>query len=528
MRRRAFGLRPRLLIALVLTAVLTLGVAALALLSPLENRLRTGDEQAVQAEVTAFVPRYEAIHVDAAGVPHYKQLKREDNLLHYRADAQITLFDSNLKQIDQTKGSDIDTPAEWSDVERAIISDRPNDSLIGDDLYVAQPLQIGHQRFGLALRRRLTYVANAVNTVQNAVLEAAGAGLLVAVLLGVGFSSTLLRRLERLRDATRDLERRGPDALPPHDPSRDEIGELTRAFAGMQQRLGRQEAARRAFVATASHELRTPLASLDGLLELLNDDLDPEHLDLEDARDRAGRAKEQIRRLSALAGDLLDLSRLDAEVKLRTEPLELRELCRAVAAEFDLRARAAGVLLDVRQPPRPCWAVGDPGSVARIIRILIDNALRAAPHGSTIEVSTAAAQGWCTATVTDSGPGVPDDERELIFERFQRGRATAGRSGFGLGLAIGRELAGRMEGTLELVQRRPRPVGGSAAHYGTPEHEHAAAAVAGSAPGALARVGGSAVPGADEATGVPTRGPGASFRLMLREADVAVDGGVQA
>ncbi len=533
MRRFVFGLRPRLLIALVLTAAVVLGVAALALLSPLEQRLRSGDEESVLTDVTAALPHYEGIHIDpVTGAPRITKLKAQDAALHKQADAQITILDSHLQLVDQSRGNDVDIPTDWTDVGTALATGLPNRALRGDDLYVAQPLNIGGRLYGLALRRRLTYVATAVNTVQNAFLKAAAVGLLVAILLGVGFSSTLLRRLERLRDATRELESAGPDAVPPHDPSRDEIGELTRTFAAMQLRLGRQEAARRAFVATASHELRTPLASLDGLLELLNDDLDADHLDLEDARDRAARAKEQIRRLSALANDLLDLSRLDAQVELRTEPLELRELCRAVAAEFDLRARDAGVLLDVRQPPRPCWATGDPGSVARIIRILIDNALRAAPRGSTIEVSTAIADEWSTATVSDSGPGVPDEERELIFERFQRGSSTAGLSGFGLGLAIGRELASRMGGRLELLARPSRtPADPTAAHYGREARRPAlAAATAVPAAGATAAAvcGAEGVEGArhpaDSGGALHADGPGASFKLWLPVADMTADG----
>src|SRR5205807_1067005 len=121
----------------------------------------------------------------------------------------------------------------------------------------------------VAVSRRLGYVSSAVHTVQTAFLEAAGVGLAIALLLGFGLSTTLLRRLQRLRIATRELERQGLEAQPLADGHRDEVGELTRAFASMQTRLVRQEWARRAFVSTASHELRTPLASLDGMLELL-------------------------------------------------------------------------------------------------------------------------------------------------------------------------------------------------------------------------------------------------------------------
>jgi signal transduction histidine kinase len=219
----------------------------------------------------------------------------------------------------------------------------------------------------------------------------------------------------------------------------------------MQRRLKRQEEARRAFVATASHELRTPLTSLDGMLELLGDDLRDDPPDVQDARDLLERARAQSRRLGRLAADLLDLSRIDAEVALRSEPVELGELSRAVLAEFALGTSELGISSQLEGSGASVWALGDPGSVARILRILLDNAVRASPAGSEIAVELQTGPA-VALSVRDQGPGVPDDEREQIFRRFHRGRDTSGQAGFGLGLAIGRELAERMGGELVLEQ----------------------------------------------------------------------------
>jgi signal transduction histidine kinase len=224
----------------------------------------------------------------------------------------------------------------------------------------------------------------------------------------------------------------------------------------MQNQLRRQEEARRAFVATASHELRTPLTSLDGMLELLAQDLGDDHPDLQDARALVERAHAQSRRLGRLAADLLDLSRIDAEVELRSEPVELGELSRAVLAEFEIGGEHADVTPLLDGHPHPIWALGDPGSIAQILRILLDNAVRASPRGSRIRVSLAG-ESRAAISVSDEGPGVHPEERDAIFERFQRGRDTAGQAGFGLGLAIGRELAQRMGG--ELVLEDPDGVG---------------------------------------------------------------------
>jgi signal transduction histidine kinase len=242
----------------------------------------------------------------------------------------------------------------------------------------------------------------------------------------------------------------GFDAPMPRDTGRDEVGDLARALARMQEELRRQESARRSFVATASHELRTPLTMLQGTMELLEEDLHG-GADLEDAQQQVANARRELLRLSALASELLDLSRLDAAVQLRSEPVELGELARAVAAEFALRARERDVEIQVVPPPDACWGRGDPDAVARVVRILLDNGLRYAPPGEPIRVRAEAGERDAVIEVSDRGPGIPEEEREHVFERFHRGRGAGAASGFGLGLAIGRELAERMGGSLELA-----------------------------------------------------------------------------
>ena len=186
-------------------------------------------------------------------------------------------------------------------------------------------------------------------------------------------------------------------------------------------------------------------------MELLEEDLRDGRVDIEDAQLQVTNARRELRRLSALAGELLDLSRLDAAVQLRSEPVELGELARAVAAEFDLRASELDVELDVVPPAEGCWGRGDPDAVARVVRILLDNALRYGPPGQPVTLSTTADEGRAGIRVSDRGPGIPEEEREHIFERFHRGRDVGPESGFGLGLAIGRELAERMGGTLRIA-----------------------------------------------------------------------------
>jgi signal transduction histidine kinase len=288
--------------------------------------------------------------------------------------------------------------------------------------------------------------------VRTAFLVAALVALGLTLVLGIPLSARIVRRLRVLRHAALRLAHGGPGVEIPVDRARDEVGDLARSFALMQSQLQRQEEARRAFVSTASHELRTPLATLDGMLELLEEDLRSGDPDLDDAQSLVESARAQSHRLGRLAADLLDLSRIDAQVELRSEPVELSELSRAVLAEFEIGITLHQLSTALDDVTGPVWAMADPGSVARIVRILVDNAVRLSPEGGRITVELRNGD-RASLSVSDQGPGVPLDERDLIFERFMRGREATGRAGFGLGLAIGRELAERMGGELVLDEQ---------------------------------------------------------------------------
>src|SRR2546423_9309479 len=142
--------------------------------------------------------------------------------------------------------------------------------------------------------------------------------------------------------------------------------------------------------------------------------------DLTDASPRVSAARDQTRRLIGLANDLLELTRLDTGFRLRTELIELHEICRAVIAEFGTRAAELGVPIELEGEPAS-WVLGDPGSIARIVRILVDNALHFGPTGDPVTVEVSNGGGGAVLAVSDRGPGVPADERELAFERFRRG-----------------------------------------------------------------------------------------------------------
>jgi signal transduction histidine kinase len=481
MRLVPAGLRGRLLLALVATAAITLGATAAVVLGPLREKLRDQSVQNLQKTVLEAQPEFQtalrrdeptlasAIGCTTPSAPCAKtQRELEDALalvslesrnaattLNERTDARVIVTGT----LPVTFGPVYDTadtaatPSITEASERVHLTDTTVTSVDGDDVTIATPLFGVHGNVAgvLVVARRLTEVTTAVSQVRNALVVAALVGLAVAIALAIGLSRTLTRRLGRLRSAALRVTAEGPDApAPPRDLARDEVGDLARALSRMQEELRRQEAARRSFVATASHELRTPLTMLQGTMELLEEDL-REGGDLTDAQEQVASARRELLRLSALAGELLDLSRLDAEVQLRSEPVELNELVRAVIAEFGLRARERGVEILTEATEGPLWGRGDPDAVARVMRILLDNAMRYAPPGEPVRVCPLDAGDQVVIEVVDRGPGIPEEEREHVFERFHRGRSATSASGFGLGLAIGRELAERMGGRLDLA-----------------------------------------------------------------------------
>ncbi|MFE1821538.1 ATP-binding protein [Streptomyces anulatus] len=277
----------------------------------------------------------------------------------------------------------------------------------------------------------------AVNTVRGAMLT--GLPLLLVVVAGVTWLVTrrALRPVEGIRremaaiTASEDLARRVPEPG-----SRDEIAALARTTNETLTVLEASVERQRRFVADASHELRSPIASLRTQLEVA--EAHPELLDL------PGAVADTVR-LQVLAADLLLLARLDAGEKPGSATVELGALVREEVSQ----RTGDRIAVSVEVPQGCAFEVnGSRGQLSRVIGNLLDNAQRHA-EGS-VAVSVAADGRGVRVEVRDDGAGVPEDERERIFERFVRLDDARSRDdgGAGLGLAIARDVASRHGGTL--------------------------------------------------------------------------------
>ena len=207
-----------------------------------------------------------------------------------------------------------------------------------------------------------------------------------------------------------------------------------------------QERRREQLVATLSHELRTPLTSLRMAAELLrrkSEALDPELRSLVDT------AHEDVLRLEDVAQRLLDVSRERAmSIALERRRVPMAALVERVAKLFVLQARERGVALDTVAPPSDVEILGDPTKITWAVSNLIANALRYTPNGGRVRVHVTSDDGTVRVAVSDTGPGIPADRRERIFDRFVQEGADGGAAG--LGLAIVRDIVQAHGGRIHL------------------------------------------------------------------------------
>ena len=290
----------------------------------------------------------------------------------------------------------------------------------------------------------LDEVQDAVSLIRRQVLGWGGLALVIALGAGYLVANALAARVKRLERAARKVAG-GDFSSRVEVDSDDELGQLAAAFSDMQGQLARLDGARKQFIAQASHELRTPIFSLGGFLELLEDE------DLDEAT-RAGfirQVRGQVERLRKLATELLDLSRMEAgALVLRPEPTDVGQLAEEVAEEFTPAVARHGAQLRVRVGDAPLEVECDPERVAQVLRILLDNALVHTPAGTSIDVSATRDNGHVKLEVADSGLGIKRQSMPHIFDPFFTD--GDGVRGSGLGLAIARELAGQMDGRLDV------------------------------------------------------------------------------
>jgi heavy metal sensor kinase len=280
-------------------------------------------------------------------------------------------------------------------------------------------------------------------------------GMALALPLAIGLSSLVGARMARralhpvelMADhARRITAERLHDRLPVENPN-DELGRLATVFNDTLARLDSSFHQLRRFTADASHELRTPLTALRSVGEV---GLAERH-DADGYRDIIGSMLEDADRLTRLVESLLTLSRADAGVAaLRPEGIDLSQLARNVVNDLCVLAEEKQQLIRI-EATNPAFTLADRITVTQALVNLLDNAIKYSPKGAVIVVEVSA-NGEAHIDVLDSGPGIPAEHQQRIFDRFYRideARAR-GNGGVGLGLSIAQWAVHANHGQLSL------------------------------------------------------------------------------
>ncbi|MDH3288732.1 MAG: sensor histidine kinase N-terminal domain-containing protein [Betaproteobacteria bacterium] len=266
-----------------------------------------------------------------------------------------------------------------------------------------------------------------------------------AVWYGVG------RGLAPLSQLQRQIEHRSHRDLSPLLESTvpREVQPLIHAMNGLLERLSASIAAQQRFIADAAHQLRTPIAGLKTQTELAL-----RQTPATEAKAAFEQLHTAIERMARLVNQLLWLARAepDAGRASATERINLTELAREATTDWVPQALARNIDLGFEGPPGGARIEGDPFLLREMLNNLLDNAIRYTQSGGHITVRVNTAEGQIILSVEDDGPGVPEAERERVFERFYRVLGTSA-EGCGLGLAIVREIAQRHRAEAALTAR---------------------------------------------------------------------------
>jgi two-component system OmpR family sensor kinase len=254
-------------------------------------------------------------------------------------------------------------------------------------------------------------------------------GILIWLLVG--------KELQPLEDIAGAIRRRAPGSLEPipggHLP--DEVRPMVTELNALLERLREAFEAQRRFTADAAHELRSPLTALQLQIQLIERARSPEEI-----REAVDALRAGVKRASRLVGQLLTMAQLEPDAaQERPAEVQLDQIAAAVVAELEPLAEAKNVTLRLGRV-EPVRVTGHAAGLDTLVRNLVDNALRYTPSGGRVTLEVRNENGRAVLEVSDTGPGIPPEERRRVFDRFYRLPGSAA-GGSGLGLSIVRQIA---------------------------------------------------------------------------------------
>ncbi|WP_241665703.1 HAMP domain-containing sensor histidine kinase [Prescottella subtropica] len=415
-------------IAVAVMAVAAYAVVSRALYADVDKQLQSRAAAIVNNDLITFDPRYIA------------------GATLYTSDISVALIFPDLnKYIPPGSAVPIGPP------ELAVARGQRDFSLrtVEDNRVLAERTRDGST---LVLAQRLQPTKDVLDRLAWVLFVVGGCGVVLAAAAGTTVGRTGLRPIARLTAAAERVARTD-DLTPIPVTGHDELARLTVSFNTMLRALAESRARQSRLVADAGHELKTPLTSLRTNMELLIASSRPGAPSIpdEDMADLRADVVAQIEELSTLVGDLVDLAREDAPETV----FELVDVCDVVERSLE-KARRRRNEIDFDAATTPWYIYGDQAGLSRAVLNVLDNAAKWSPSGQHVDVRMRqVGDRLLEITVDDAGPGIPVEERELVFERFYRATASRSMPGSGLGLAIVRQMVTKHGGTIA-VETSPR------------------------------------------------------------------------
>jgi len=408
-------------IAVAVMAVAAYAVVSRALYADVDKQLQSRASAIVDNDLITFDPRYVA------------------GATLYTSDISVALIFPDLnKYIPPGSVVPIGAP------ELAVARGQRDFSLrtVEDNRVLAERTRDGST---LVIAQRLQPTKDVLDRLAWVLFVVGGCGVVLAAAAGTTVGRTGLRPIGRLTAATERVARTD-DLTPIPVTGNDELARLTVSFNTMLRALAESRVRQSRLVADAGHELRTPLTSLRTNMELLIASSRPgaPHIPDEDMAGLRADVIAQIEELSTLVGDLVDLAREDAPETV----FELVDLREVVERSLE-KARRRRNEIDFEAVTTPWFVYGDQAGLSRAVLNVLDNAAKWSPSGERVDVMMRQiGDRLLELTVDDAGPGIPIEERELVFERFYRATASRSMPGSGLGLAIVRQVVVKHGGTI--------------------------------------------------------------------------------
>ncbi len=447
-KRLPWGLRSELTLAIAVITVLAVAGSFLALYSGTTSRLRGQIDSQLRIQESEW--RAFSAHL-ALSTPAALEAAASRFLAaqRYHAEALVTVVEvSGGRPVSSNAGLlAAEESRERDSAEKTGLLTAPFGittapvAEAGSMRVLAVPISYRGRQIGtLRVGDPLTPVAQAQASLRRTFVIVIGLALVVAVAAGIGLAGLIsapLRRMARVAaaiDAGELSIRAGPG------PRHGEIGVLSDALDHMLDRLERAFGRQRDFVSDASHELRTPLSVIRAQIELLDRETDAQQRHLATAA-----LLRRLDQLDRLVGDLLTLASAEAGRLIEPREIDLDEFFEDLRRDLPLFGER-----DFRLAPVSGTLHGDPDRLTQVLRNVVRNAVAHTDAGGRVDVTAHGRGGRLEISVSDSGPGIPPDQLERVFERFHRlGAGGSQTGGAGLGLAIARAIVEAHGGRIE-------------------------------------------------------------------------------